>query len=189
MLAHVVRVLFAGGSFDCTTDQGVALRGIVKVCSRLSNQRIVRKKLQAAFDSIFKVTRVAHFGVAVRASRTTLSAFAIFLPKTGSFTPGWTSKTIRSTSLSSRTPLSQTAAAFSALEADGSWALVSRCFQPAVLQFSRDGETLDAFGLVNDLLIGTLSPEDWVQKCLHLGIAEETLGVVKAQTIPTAPSA
>jgi hypothetical protein len=85
--------------------------------------------------------------------------------------------------------LSQTAAACSALEADGSWPLVSRCFQPAVLQFSRDGETLDAFGLVNDLLIGTLSPEDWVQKCLHLGIAEETLGVVKAQTIPTAPSA
>jgi hypothetical protein len=61
--------------------------------------------------------------------------------------------------------------------------------QPAVLQFSRDGETLDAFGLVNDLLVGTLSPEDWVQKCLHLGIAEETLGVVKAQTIPAAPSA
>jgi hypothetical protein len=54
---------------------------------------------------------------------------------------------------------------------------------------SRDGETLDAFGLVNDLLVGTLSPEDWVQKCLHLGIAEETPGVVKAQTIPTAPSA
>jgi len=61
--------------------------------------------------------------------------------------------------------------------------------QPAVLQFSRDGETLDAFGLVNDLLVGTLSPEDWVQKCLHLSIAEETLGVVKAQTIPTARSA
>ena len=61
--------------------------------------------------------------------------------------------------------------------------------QPAVLQFSRDGETLDAFGLVNDLLVGTLSPEDWVQKCLHLGIAEETLAVVKAQTIPAAPSA
>src|ERR1700682_4665633 len=61
--------------------------------------------------------------------------------------------------------------------------------QPAVLQFRRDGETLDAFGLVNDLLVGTLSPEDWVQKCLHLGIAEETLGVVKAQTIPTALSA
>jgi heat shock protein HtpX len=61
--------------------------------------------------------------------------------------------------------------------------------QPAVLQFSRDGETLDAFGLVNHLLVGTLSPEDWVQKCLRLSIAEETLGVVKAQTIPTAPSA
>lgn len=61
--------------------------------------------------------------------------------------------------------------------------------QPAVLQFSRDGETLGAFGLVNDLLVGTQSPEDWVQKCLHLGIAEETLGVVKAHTIPAAPSA
>jgi hypothetical protein len=59
----------------------------------------------------------------------------------------------------------------------------------AVLQFSRDGETLDAFGLVNNLLVGTLSPEDWVQKRLHPGIAEETLGVVKAQTIPAAPSA
>jgi hypothetical protein len=61
--------------------------------------------------------------------------------------------------------------------------------QPAVLQFSRDGETLDAFGLANVLLVGTLAPDDWVQKCLHLGIAEETLGVVKAQTIPAAPSA
>jgi hypothetical protein len=61
--------------------------------------------------------------------------------------------------------------------------------QPAVLQFSRDGETLDAFGLVNDLLVGTLSPEDWVQKCLHLSIAEKTLAVVKAQTVPAAPSA
>ena len=65
MLAHVVRVLLAGRSFDCASDQGVALRGIVKVCSRLRHQRIVREKLQAGFDSIFKVTRVAHFGVAL----------------------------------------------------------------------------------------------------------------------------
>jgi hypothetical protein len=48
---------------------------------------------------------------------------------------------------------------------------------------SRDGETLDAFGLVNDLLVGTLSPEDWVQKCLHKKLS------VSLQTIPTAPSA
>jgi hypothetical protein len=38
-------------------------------------------------------------------------------------------------------------------------------------------------------LVGTLSPEDWVQKCLLLGIAEETLSVVRAHTIPVAPSA
>jgi hypothetical protein len=48
---------------------------------------------------------------------------------------------------------------------------------------------LNAFGLVNDLVAGKLSPEDWVQKCSQLGIAEEILGVVKEQTIPAAPSA
>ena len=61
--------------------------------------------------------------------------------------------------------------------------------QPDVFQFRRGGETLVAFGLVKELLAGKLSPEDWVQKCFQLGIAEETLGVVQAQTIPAAPSA
>jgi heat shock protein HtpX len=55
--------------------------------------------------------------------------------------------------------------------------------QPAVLDLHRDGETLDAFGLVNDLVAGRLSPEDWVRRCSQLGIAEETLGA--AQTIST----
>ena len=38
-------------------------------------------------------------------------------------------------------------------------------------------------------LAGKLAPEDWVQKCFQLRSAQETLGVVKAQTIPAAPSA
>ena len=49
--------------------------------------------------------------------------------------------------------------------------------QPAVLHFRRGGETLDAFGLVNDLVAGKLSSEDWVRKCSQLGIGEETLGL------------
>jgi len=56
--------------------------------------------------------------------------------------------------------------------------------QPAVFHFRRAEETLDAFGLVNDLVAGKLSPEDWVQKCSELGIAEDTLGDLKPQTIP-----
>lgn len=49
--------------------------------------------------------------------------------------------------------------------------------QPVVLHFRRGGETLDAFGLVNDLVAGKLSSEDWVRKCSQLGIGEETLGL------------
>jgi hypothetical protein len=61
--------------------------------------------------------------------------------------------------------------------------------QPAIFQLRRAGETLDAFGLLKDLLSEKLSPEDWVRKCCQLDIAEGTLGVVKTQTIPAAPSA
>lgn len=61
------------------------------------------------------------------------------------------------------------------------WKLYS---QPAVFNFRRGDESLDAFGLVNDLVARKLSTEDWVQKCSQLGIAEETLGDAKSQTIP-----
>ena len=61
--------------------------------------------------------------------------------------------------------------------------------QPAVFSVPPRRRNFGCLGLVNDLLAGKLAPEDWVQKCFQLRSAQETLGVVKAQTIPAAPSA
>lgn len=61
------------------------------------------------------------------------------------------------------------------------WKLYS---QPAISELRRGGETLNAFGLVNDFLAGKIVPEDWVQKCAQLGIADDTLGAAKPQTMP-----
>jgi Zn-dependent protease with chaperone function len=47
--------------------------------------------------------------------------------------------------------------------------------QPGLFKFEKDGEDLPVFEIVNDVLTGEISPEDWLQKCTHLGIADEPL--------------
>jgi heat shock protein HtpX len=58
--------------------------------------------------------------------------------------------------------------------------------QPGISDSRRGDESLDVFGLVNQLVVGELSAIDWVQKCIDLGIAEEPLGVLRAPSISPA---
>lgn len=59
--------------------------------------------------------------------------------------------------------------------------------QPGISEFRRGDESLDLFALVNQLVAGELSADDWVQKCSSLGIAEETLGILQTPSISPAP--
>ncbi|HEY6389009.1 MAG TPA: M48 family metallopeptidase [Candidatus Acidoferrum sp.] len=52
--------------------------------------------------------------------------------------------------------------------------------QPAVFHLRRNGNTLNAFEMVNDLAAGSLTPESWAKKCTELGIADEILGGASA---------
>jgi Zn-dependent protease with chaperone function len=58
--------------------------------------------------------------------------------------------------------------------------------EPAVAEFRRSDETVDPFALVADVVAGKVSAEEWASKCVALGIAEETLGAVSSQPVPSA---
>jgi len=55
---------------------------------------------------------------------------------------------------------------------DKGWELHS---QPGSFKFQKDGEDLPVFAIVNDVLSGTITPEEWMQKCASWGIGEESL--------------
>lgn len=55
---------------------------------------------------------------------------------------------------------------------DKGWELHS---QPGIFKFEKNGEDLPVFELVNDVLTGAIPPEEWLQKCTLLGIAEHPL--------------
>ena len=71
--------------------------------------------------------------------------------------------------------------AVSLLLLDKGWKLYT---QPAVFHLRRNGDTLNAFQVVNDLEAGKLTPESWAQKCFELGIKDQTLDGTGAQPIP-----
>jgi heat shock protein HtpX len=47
--------------------------------------------------------------------------------------------------------------------------------QPGVFKFEKDGEDFPVFAIVNDVLTGAIPPDDWVRKCILLGITDEPL--------------
>ena len=60
--------------------------------------------------------------------------------------------------------------------------------QPAVCEFHRGDERLDVFALVDDLVAGKISAEEWAQKCSAFGIADEKLGMLSTQPGTAVPA-